>query len=151
MPMMVPRRTAIRGAILASLIAIEVGCSHAKSPDQPPPITYTVGFASGSEGYKDGCEYDVFQVWQDGEIGAGIFKLIPDQMPSPPTGQRGKLLPIRVMDLPAEGASLSGDLSGFGKRRIMDSSANRSLMVDVVYHATTYDAALKRMTQLGCL
>jgi hypothetical protein len=82
--------------------------------------------------------------------------ILPQPCPSPPPGYKidqptGVPKGLTwIPDGPAEGASLSGNFGGFGKRWIIDASSNDSYLVDVVYHTTDYDAVLNRMRQVDC-
>lgn len=51
------------------------------------------------------------------------------------------------VNLPLQGAALSGNFDGFGKRTIHNDSDGTDLIVDVLYHPANYDGATQRVGQ----
>jgi hypothetical protein len=52
--------------------------------------------------------------------------------------------------LPAEGAELSGDMSGFGTRHITNASNNHNFDVNVLYHTGGSEALMTELRRRGC-
>jgi hypothetical protein len=52
--------------------------------------------------------------------------------------------------LPAEGALLNGDMTGFGSRHVTNESNNHSFDVQVVYHTSSFQAIMTELRRRGC-
>ena len=120
------------GALLSTACALRAmtGCDTSTSAK--------VTNGSGGAYYVERCGYEGYQLGEGPQPAYGVFKIVSDA-----NGATTK-------DGPSEGASLRGDFSGFGERRITDDSAGTSYTVDVVYHGADYQAILTRIQQLGC-
>lgn len=116
-----------RPKFVIAICVVLAGCANTQSG--------TITLGAGGNYYRQ-CAYESFQAKDD----YGIFKVAGSK--------DANLVPFSGM--PSEGATISGDLSGFGVRVIHDDSTNTSLTVDITYHAVSYEATLTRMQQLGC-
>lgn len=142
-------RRLIWGLRTVALVLIAFGLAKCGRPTQAPspePRLYTVSLGAGDSAYNDVCDFVAFRETKGGwETSDGIFQIVQPEITHNPVSADELPFPP-----PTEGASLSGNFDGFGRRTIRDESANQTYSVEIVYHATTYSAVLNRMRQLDC-
>jgi len=117
--------------------------------------------------YVAGCGYEAYEIAERKKASEyGIFRLPggPKKMasvspnpflfespePTPTPTPEPTPAPGTSTESPSEGDVLSGDFQGYGRRVISDETANHSIEVDIIFHATDYSVILNRMQELGC-
>lgn len=129
--------------ISCSTVCIVVGC--AKST-QHPPTGYIVSLGNGGAYNTFGCGYESFQLWRNGHLDDGIYRLLDVRK-----GLENEKLYLHNRVGPERGDSISGSLSGLGRRTITDNATNKHYHVEIIFHTSSDDALLARMHKLGCI
>lgn len=108
----------------------------------------------GNGDSHSGCPYAAFEVMHQNPNDYVIAKVLSTKTvsipPDPYASNPHAVETVNVPSIPVDGASITGNFSGFGDRILHNASNGSDLRVNVIYHAETYAAILNELGILDC-